>query len=103
MRIAFSVMLLAALLVAPAMSLAATDLENFDKRVKKSAPETLDTTPPVVCVCQDAGLAGYAGQLFSYLWGNRLLVFCAILDWNLTTGQFQGFGPSCGTFVLLPK
>ena len=53
--IAVVTVLLAVLMVTPTIAVAATDVEKFRARVGSSAPESLDATPPVVCICLRAG------------------------------------------------
>ena len=101
-------MLLAALLVWPAMALAATDLERFSKAALKHTASEFDPTPPVVCVCQDPGLSGWAGVLVSGQaledGSTQVFVNCAIRAFATDTGKIQPFsGGFCFTFVLLPK
>ena len=101
-------MLLAALLVWPAMALAATHLEKFSKAVLKHTASDFDPTPPVVCVCQDPGLTGWAGVLVSGQspenGSTQVFVNCAIRAFAPDTGEIRPFnGGFCFTFVVLPK
>ena len=86
----------------------ATDLDKFRGRVGKSAPESVDSTPPVVCLCLSAGPTNLrVGQLLSGLASGseypflNILAFCAVLQFRPDgTALLQD---SCTDFILLPK
>lgn len=100
MRTTLTLGLLAVFLSSPAI---ATDRATFEKKVGKSAPDAVDTSPPVTCVCRDGSTANHnkAGQLFQFPSGARVDVTCLVLVFNNDGSVAQG--QQCDTWLLLPK
>ena len=96
------------LIFVPGPALALTELERFELRVNKSAPQFFDETPPVLCVCQDTVNARLVGQLFSVtttVQGVRAVtVFCAPFGFDLATGlNVEVFLGNCIQWAILPR
>ena len=94
------------LIFVPGPALALTELERFELRVNKSAPQFFDETPPVLRVCQDTVNARLVGQLFSVtttVQGVRAItVFCALFGFDLATGlNVEVFLGNCIQWAML--
>ena len=100
--------LAAIVLLAPPSVLATTDIDQFWNKVQKSAPDNVDFTPPVVCVCKDGSLErnNRAGQLYSNLAGptgsRSVALSCMIPFFDGPSGKLYGVD-FCQTWELLPK
>jgi hypothetical protein len=107
-KIATLAAVLAAIVLLAPPSVLAADLDQFWSKVKKSAPDDVDLTPPVVCVCKDGSAErnNRAGQLYSNLTGpigsRSVVVSCLIPLFNGTSGSLYAVD-FCVTWDLVPK
>ena len=105
-RVVKSAIVLGAVLLALPASASATDLQDFERLIGKSAAPFLER-PKSGCVCQETQLFGLAGRLDRITselitGGTGVVIACSVPKFDSSTGELLD-RTNCFTFVALPR